>query len=88
MKTRNILGKLKAPTVVSSMRLLGCPFCGIHAIWRVKEDDGSASWIECAACNARGPRVELEGINSKHNAIILAEYEWNNRRQPNEKGHP
>jgi hypothetical protein len=50
----------------------GCPFCGIQgSVWGVKEDDGSAFWIECAVCKARGPRTTLEG---------LAMPMWNRRR--------
>ena len=53
-----------------------CPFCGCSGIFRIKENDSSAYWIECAVCHSRGPRVELEG---------LAMYQWNRRKSPNEK---
>lgn len=54
-----------------------CPFCGCTGCHRVKENDGSAAWLECSVCHARGPRQEIEG---------MAEPMWNRRREPNEKG--
>ena len=51
-----------------------CPFCGCRGVWRVKENDSTAFWLECSVCHARGPRVELEG---------MAEHQWNRRKSPN-----
>lgn len=51
-----------------------CPFCGIQgAVWPVQENDGSAFWIECAICHARGPSSQLQD---------LALWEWNRRMSP------
>jgi len=57
--------------------LLPCPFCGLDGLWKVKEDDDSEGWIECAVCKARGPRAK---------PYALAAYYWNKRRSPNAKG--
>ena len=56
--------------------LAACPFCGCSAAWRLREDstDGAEGWIQCAVCDARGPRMK---------PFALAGAAWNRRRQPN-----
>jgi hypothetical protein len=53
-----------------------CPFCGINAQYRVKENDGAKFWLQCAVCKAQGPKADLQD---------LAVWEWNKRESPNEK---
>ena len=55
MKTKNPLAKLKAPTGVSSMRLLGCPWCGSEKIMSEGNQTGSVIAMVCQRCGARGP---------------------------------
>ena len=53
-----------------------CPFCGINGQFRVQENDGSKFWLQCAICEAQGPKSDLQD---------LAVWEWNKRKSPNEK---
>lgn len=39
-----------------------CPFCGVIALWPVKDDELDKYWMECAVCHAQGPRVALSGM--------------------------
>jgi Lar family restriction alleviation protein len=38
-----------------------CPFCGVTALWKLKDDDGenASYFVACAVCKAQGPRAEL-----------------------------
>ena len=69
--TRDDQQRLAPAGLLGADKQLPCPFCGCTGVWRVKEDDGSAAWLECSVCHARGPRVELEG---------MAEPYWNRRK--------
>ena len=62
---------MKDPKNSNSPEPAPCPFCGCTGVFRVRENDDSAAWLECAVCHARGPRVKLEG---------MAEPYWNRRK--------